>query len=173
MYFVKLQCRTIDQCIQEQTGQTLDVYGRIKVGMGKMRTCELAEMKMKIKHTIGYKVRIIRSAFYPYIFDSLYFRSWAKRGPSGPSPHFLVRIYPLTVRRSASPQSAFYQCPINVSAIQLIIDKYKCKLKCDWPWTFRDMTLTFRRPVCSGGSMLGTGGHRPPKILPRPPKFSG
>jgi len=37
---------------------------------------------MKIKHTIGYKVRIIRSTFYPYIFDSLDLRSWVKHGPS-------------------------------------------------------------------------------------------
>ena len=47
---------------------------------------------MRIKHTIGYKVRIIRSAFYPYIFDSLDFRSWVKRGPS---PHFVVRKLPV------------------------------------------------------------------------------
>ena len=53
---------------------------------------------MRIKHTIGYKVRIIWSAFYPYIFDSLDFRSCVK------CPHFLVRKLPVDgpqVRKSA------------------------------------------------------------------------
>ena len=63
----------------------------------KYNTCGIT---MRIKHTIGYKVRIIRSAFYPYIFDSLYFRSWVKRGPS---PHFLVRKLPVDGPQVRSP----------------------------------------------------------------------
>jgi len=34
MHFVKLQCRTIYQCIQVQTGQTLDGYGRMQGCIG-------------------------------------------------------------------------------------------------------------------------------------------
>ena len=51
--------------------------------------CNYTEKKKK---SIGYKVRIIRSAFYPFIFASLDFRSWVKRGPS---PHFLFRKLPV------------------------------------------------------------------------------
>jgi len=62
---------------------------------------------MRIKHTIGYKVCIFRSAFYPYIFDSLDFRSWVKRKPS---PHFLVRKLPVDGPQVRSPHFTNARC---------------------------------------------------------------